>query len=74
MKAILKFNLPEEQEEFDAAVKGGDMKIVILKLDQYLRGKIKYASDMTNDEVIETYEEVRDELRKIANSLDVNFY
>ena len=73
MKAILEFNLPEEQEEFDNASQGGKMKFVIWKLDQYLRAKVKYASDMTNDEVIETYEEVRNELWQIADSVNLNF-
>ena len=71
MKAILEFNLPEEQQKFDNASLGGKMKLVIWKLDQYLRAQVKYASDMTNDEVIETYEKVRDELWQIADSINL---
>lgn len=34
MKAMLEFNLPEEQEEFDAANKGADCKIALWEIAQ----------------------------------------
>lgn len=66
MKAILKFNLPEEQEEFDIANKGWKFRSVLLEYDNYLRGKIKYDEQLT-DEQYKVYDEVRSKLWEILN-------
>ena len=42
MKAILEFNLPDEEQEFMEAVNGGMFKHVIWQLDQKLRSNLKY--------------------------------
>lgn len=39
---ILKFNIPEEQEEFENAVRGSDLASIIHELQEWLRGEIKY--------------------------------
>ena len=51
MKAILEFNLPEDQPEFNNAIKGGDWKHVCWEMDQFLRRHIKYDDDLKEDEV-----------------------
>lgn len=62
MKAILKFNLPEEQFEFKSAQRGGDYYAFLWELDQELRGYLKYGHTFkTPDEVIE---KIREELSK----------
>jgi len=58
MKAILEFNLPEEQTEFDLAVNGNKWSFVAWKIDQELRSKIKYSESIT-DEQRDIYQEVR---------------
>ena len=45
MKAILEFNLPEDKEEFDTALKGMDWALLVLDIDQFIRNKIKYEQD-----------------------------
>ncbi len=47
MKAILEFNLPEEQEEFDNANRGGEYRAVLMDLDAWLRRKIKNGDTCT---------------------------
>jgi hypothetical protein len=42
MKAKLIFNLPEEQEEFDRAIRGIDYYIAIQDFAQVMRGHLKY--------------------------------
>ena len=58
MEAILKFNLPEEQVEFDLAVNGNKWSFVAWKVDQELRSKIKYSESIT-EEQRDIYQEVR---------------
>ena len=45
MKAILEFELPEEEEQFNAANKGMDWALLVLHIDQFIRNKIKYEQD-----------------------------
>lgn len=47
MKAILDFNLPEDQSEFDDAIKGSDWKNLVWNMDQYLRKQVKYNEALT---------------------------
>ena len=42
MKAVLKFNLPEENEDFKAAINGSKYKSAIWDYDQWLRSEMKY--------------------------------
>jgi hypothetical protein len=42
MKAILKFNLPDEQAEHYCAIKGQDMLNVLWELKAELRSMLKY--------------------------------
>lgn len=72
MKAVLEFNLPEEQEEFDYATKGALYSIVLFELDQYLRTKTKYESDSLTEGQYEVYESIRNKLRELAEERGVN--
>ena len=73
MKAILEFNLPEDQPEFNNAIKGGDWKHVCWQIDQYLRKEIKYNDD-NSDYKTKVLEEVRDELYGFMNENNVDLY
>jgi hypothetical protein len=42
MKAILKFNLPEDRIEFKLAQKGSDYRFALMELDSKLRSIVKY--------------------------------
>ena len=73
MEAILKFNLPEEQYEFNNAIKGGDWKNVCWQMDQYLRKRIKYDESLS-EEQLRVYEGVREELYGFMNENKVDLY
>ena len=45
MKATLEFNLPEEEEQFNAANKGMDWALLVWHIDQFIRNKIKYEQE-----------------------------
>ena len=72
MKAILKFNLPEEQSEFDLANNASKYYSVLWDLDQYLRNFVKYPSDREDPILTDTMAKVRDELWKLMNEHNLN--
>jgi hypothetical protein len=74
MEAILKFNLPEEQDDFELAANAGKYYSILWDLDQYLRNFVKYPSDREDPIMTDTMAKVRDELWKLMNehNLDLN--
>ena len=66
MKAILEFDLPEDQERFDAANRGMDWALVAWETEQLLRKKLKY-EEHTRDT-----RKVLEDLRKILNDMLVD--
>jgi len=66
-KAILEFNLPEEQEEYKLTLKAGDWMMVCSEMDNWLRNRIKYEN--RND-----LQEVRDVLLGLMNEYEVHNY
>jgi hypothetical protein len=73
MKAILEFNLPEDNQEFELATKGFKFWSVLWELDQSLRAKTKYAPDNLPQDKYDAYQEIRDELRELMSDNNVNF-
>ena len=74
MEAILKFNLPEEQVEFEEAINAGKYYSVLWDLDQYLRNFVKYPADHEDPILTDTMAKVRDELWRLLGeyNLDLN--
>jgi hypothetical protein len=42
MKAFLKFDLPDDQSEFDAALQGGYARSLLWDIDQHCRSLLKH--------------------------------
>jgi hypothetical protein len=63
MKAVLEFDLPEENEDFQAAINGYNYKSAIKDFDELLRSEMKYKE--LSDDTYKAYKYCRDELRKI---------
>jgi hypothetical protein len=63
MKAVLEFDLPEDNTDFKSAINGHKYKDAIWELDQLLRSEIKY-KDLSED-TYKAYKFCREELRKI---------
>ena len=72
MKAILEFNLPEDKDDFNLAVKGSDWRYVCWKMEQLLRGQLKYNDDISED-TRKTYEHIRQELSQFMFDSNVSF-
>jgi hypothetical protein len=63
MKAILEFDLPEDNTDFQAAINGHNYKSAIWDFDQLLRSEMKY-KDLSED-TYNAFKFCREELRKI---------
>jgi hypothetical protein len=63
MKAVLEFDLPEDNTDFQAAINGHNYKSSIKDFDELLRSEMKY-KELSND-TYKAYKYCRDELRKI---------
>ena len=66
--AFIRFRLPEEQADFDAAMQGRDAKATIWEVDQYCRSIIKHGSQ--GDLVAMHLETIREMLRERPGLLD----
>lgn len=73
MKAILKFNLPEERPEFELAVDASKWYSVCWDMDQYLRSQTKHAPDDMPEEVYKTFNQTRDKLHQLLSRNNVDF-
>jgi hypothetical protein len=63
MKAVLEFDLPEDQDDFQSAINGNNYKSAIWDFDQLLRSEMKYKE--LSDDTYQAYKWCREELRKI---------
>lgn len=63
MKATIEFNLPEEQYQFDCAVKGISMDMAISEMKEEFRKMIKY--NEWSDIQYKMLEELRDKFNEI---------
>ena len=72
MKATLKFNLPEEQQEFNFATQGSDWWNVCWLMDQWLRANTKHAPDSMSEDELKAYERCREKLRELIDSQGLN--
>lgn len=66
MKATLKFKLPEDYEDYRMAVDASGYHHILFNLDQWLRGKIKYAEDDVSEDKYNAYQEVRDKINELT--------
>lgn len=72
MKAILEFNLPDDEAEFELANKGAKMHYVLWQIDQWLRSNTKHAPDNMNEHTYQAYVECREKLHQILNENGVD--
>lgn len=70
---ILKFNLPEEQEDFENTINGSKWKSAMWNLDQKLRSVVKYNNSIIDfqksatSEEIEVANKLRDAIRELLD-------
>jgi hypothetical protein len=72
MNATLNFNLPDDDRQFRMATTGHSMHTVLREMDEWLRGKIEYASDSTNKDTIDAYERSRERLYQLLDQYNID--
>ncbi len=74
MKAILEFNLPEDQTEYQMVNDASKMFSVIWDMKQWLRRQTKYAPDSMSDDTYKAFEECREKLNELLayNRVDLD--
>jgi hypothetical protein len=70
MQATLKFNLPEDHDNFEKAVRAKDFKLSIDEFLDWIRSKIKYTDLPEEDYRI--YKEVQDQFYSILGENGIN--
>ena len=68
MHVILRYRLPDEQTELNAAMQGADAKAVIWAVDQYCRSTLKHGEPSA--EVRQHLEWIREMFRERPGLLD----
>lgn len=70
MKAILEFNLPEDQHEYDIAIQAQKMQSFVWDFSQQLRSWDKYHHDFKNAD--DALDKIREEFYRLLNEHNVN--
>ena len=63
MKAILEFELPDDNVDFDTASKAMDWAILAWDIDQYIRSRLKYQTEKLDSS------SAKEELQLLRNEL-----
>ena len=71
MKAIIEFELPEDQEEYQMANDASKMYMALWDIRQLFRSELKYNSDGLNDEQLEQWEIMQGEFYVILENNDL---
>ena len=74
MKAVLEFNLPEDQAEYQMVNDVSKMFSVIWDMKQWLRNQTKHAPDSMSEDTYNTFEECREKLNGLLadNRVDLD--
>lgn len=71
MKAILEFNLPDDQEEYEYAVNAPKMYLALWEIKQLIRSKLKYNPDGLTDAELKQWEIIQNEFYLILDEQNI---
>ena len=71
MKAIIEFELPKDQQEYEMANNASKMYVALWEIRQLFRSKLKYNQTGLNDEQLEQWEAMRGEFFEILDNNDL---
>lgn len=67
IRAVLKFDLPEDEAAFRTALDAHRLKGVLYDFDNWLRAIVKHHTDLLDGESTEQFQRTREKLWEIAN-------
>ncbi len=70
MKAILEFDLPEDNGQYVVTAHAMDFALVCWDIDQFLRDKLKYGNTFTTAD--EALEKTRETLHELLYNYNIN--
>ena len=74
MEAILKFDLPDDKTEFEAATKSMDWAILAWDIEQYIRNRLKYQTEkLDTSSAKEELEFLRNQLHEMMEENGLQF-
>jgi hypothetical protein len=71
MKAMIEFELPKDQEEYQKANNANKMYMALWDIKQLFRSTLKYNPAGLNDEQLEQWEAMRGEFFEILDNNDL---
>ena len=71
MKAIIEFEFPDDQEQYQMANDASKMYLALWDIKQLLRSKLKYNPDGLDDEQLTQWEIMQDEFYVILDNNDL---
>jgi len=74
MKAIIEFELPEDQDQYEIANNASKMYLALWDIKQLFRSKLKYNPDGLNAEQLEQWESMQDGFYEILNNHDLKLH
>jgi hypothetical protein len=74
MKAILEFQLPDDEYEYNLTRDAWRFKSVLIDMDNWLRQKTKYSEDELSDDEHKAYYECRNKLNELISEENINLY
>ena len=72
MKAIIEFELPEDNDEYQMANDASKMYLTLWDIKQLFRSKLKYNPDGLNTEQLEQWEIMQYEFYEILSKQNLN--
>ena len=72
MKAILEFNLPDDNADFLLATRASSWYSALYELDQHLRSRLKYEEGLS-DSADEALDQTRTKLHEIMSENNISF-
>jgi hypothetical protein len=71
-KVTIEFDSIEDKEEMDVCINGGKWYTLAWQLDQYLRGRLKYEDNLSED-AYKALDEARDKLHELRSESGLTF-
>ena len=71
MRAILEFELPDDQSEYELAVDASKMYSALWDIKQLIRSKLKYNPDGLTDAELKQWEIIQDEFYCILDNQNI---